>query len=141
MKKAYLKLENGTVFEGIKAGADCGCSGDVVFVTSVVGYLETLTDPAYSGKIVVQTFPVIGIYGVIPEDLCGSAKVAGYAVRELCDTPSNFRSEYGIEEYLEKEGIPCITGIDTRELTRILRDGGVMKGCICDDPGEYKEIL
>lgn len=129
---AYLLLSNGKYFEGKRFGAKKDSVGEVVFTTGVVGYLETLTDPAYAGQIIVQTFPLIGNYGVISSDLKGRCFASGYVVRELSKTPSNFRSEGTLEEYLEKEGICGIEGIDTRELTRILREEGTMNGIICD---------
>ena len=132
MKKAYLILENGTVFEGYKIGADKETVGEVVFTTGMCGYLETLTDPSYAGQIVVQTFPLIGNYGVIPQDFEGECAVKGYVVRTLCDAPSNFRSEYKLDEFLKERGVCGICGIDTRRLTRIIREQGVMNGTICD---------
>lgn len=134
MKKAYLILSNGTVFEGIKIGADTECVGEVVFTTGMVGYLETLTDPSYAGQIVVQTFPLIGNYGVIPDDFEGECAVKGYVVREMCGNPSNFRSEYALDEFLKSRNVPGICGIDTRQLTRIIREQGVMNGAISDTP-------
>ncbi|MBO4795191.1 MAG: carbamoyl phosphate synthase small subunit, partial [Clostridia bacterium] len=132
MKKAYLILENGTVFEGYKIGADKETVGEVVFTTGMCGYLETLTDPSYAGQIVVQTFPLIGNYGVIPQDFEGECAVKGYVVRTMCDAPSNFRSEYKLDEFLKERGVCGICGIDTRRLTRIIREQGVMNGTICD---------
>lgn len=131
MEKAYLVLGNGRIFEGERIGAETDSVGELVFTTGMVGYLETLTDPSYAGQIVIQTFPLIGNYGVIEEDFEGKCAVKGYIVRELCDTPSNFRSQYALEEYLKKQGVPGIAGIDTRELTRILREEGVMNAAIC----------
>ncbi len=132
MKKAYLILSNGKIFEGYKIGADAESVGEVVFTTGTVGYLETLTDPSYAGQIVVQTFPLIGNYGVIPEDFEGKCAVKGYIVRELCSFPSNFRSEYTLDEFLKKQNICGLCGIDTRELTRTIREEGVMNGKISD---------
>lgn len=134
MKKAYLVLSNGAVFEGYKIGADTECIGEVVFTTGMGGYIETLTDPSYAGQIVVQTFPLIGNYGVIPEDFEGKTAARGYIVRNLCDFPSNFRCEYSLDDYLKKENICGICGIDTRALTVMLRSQGVMSGKICDEP-------
>jgi len=132
MDKAYLVLENGTVFEGKAFGADVSCSiGELVFTTGVVGYLETLTDPSYAGQIITQTYPLIGNYGVIPEDFEGDTTARGYVVREWCDAPSNFRSQGSIDSFLKERGIPGICGIDTRQLTRILREEGVMNAAIC----------
>lgn len=130
---AYLVLSNGAVFEGQRIGAPVDCLGELVFTTGVVGYLETLTDPSYAGQIVMQTFPLIGNYGVIEEDFEGECAVKGYVVRELCDEPSNFRSQYDLDRFLKNKGVGGICGVDTRELTRILREEGVMNACICDD--------
>jgi carbamoyl-phosphate synthase small subunit len=95
------------------------------------GYLETLTDPSYAGQIVTQTFPLIGNYGVIPADFEGETHARGYIVRERCDDPSNFRCEGTLDAFLKEKGIPGICGVDTRRLTRILRDQGVMNAMIC----------
>lgn len=141
MKRAYLILSNGTVFEGWKIGADTEGIGEVVFSTGMVGYLETLTDPSYAGQIVVQTFPLIGNYGVISDDFEGKCAVKGYVVRSLCDAPSNFRSEYELDAFLKAQGVCGICGIDTRYLTKIIREEGVMNGMISDDPSPgMKEI-
>ena len=130
MSKAYLILSDGTVYEGTSFGAPAAATGELVFTTGVVGYLETLTDPAYAGQIILQTFPAIGNYGVIEEDFDGAFHAAGYVVREWCDTPSNFRSEYDIDKLLKDKGIPGICGVDTRALTRKLRDHGPMNAMI-----------
>ncbi len=134
MKKAYLILENGEVFEGISVGADVESVGEIVFTTGTVGYLETLTDPSYAGQTVVQTFPMIGNYGVISEDFEGKSAVRGYVVREICDAPSNFRSEGDLSSFLKEQGIPCICGVDTRRITKIIRDCGVMNAKISFSP-------
>lgn len=131
MENAYLILSDGTVFEGYACGAETEAVGELVFTTGMCGYLETLTDPSYCGQIVVQTFPLIGNYGVIPEDFEGICAVKGYVVRELCGTPSNFRSEGPLNEFLKKQNVPGICGVDTRELTRILREQGVMNAILC----------
>ena len=133
MKKAYLVLNNGAVFEGRRIGAEGDAVGELVFTTGMVGYLETLTDPSYAGQIVMQTFPLIGNYGVIEEDFEGECAVKGYVVRELCDEPSNFRSEYKLDEFLKKKGVCGICGVDTRQITRIIREEGVMNAKICDE--------
>ena len=133
MSKAYLILSDGTVYEGEGFGAPVSCVGELVFNTGVVGYIETLTDPSYDGQIVMQTFPMIGNYGVIEEDFEGKSAVKGYVVRELCDTPSNFRSQYPLDKFLKDNGIPGICGVDTRQLTRIIREEGVMNAVICDE--------
>ncbi|MBO7517455.1 MAG: glutamine-hydrolyzing carbamoyl-phosphate synthase small subunit, partial [Spirochaetia bacterium] len=131
METAYLVLGNGKVFKGKHIGAKGKCLGELVFTTNMEGYLETLTDPSYAGQIVIQTFPLIGNYGVIDEDFEGKSALKGYVVRELCDTPSNFRSQEKLDEYLKQQGIPGICGVDTRELTRMIREEGVMNALIC----------
>ena len=133
MKKAYLVLNNGRVFEGTRIGAEGDGLGELVFTTGMTGYLETLTDPSYAGQIIMQTFPLIGNYGVIPADFEGPCLAKGYVVRELCETPSNFRSEYALDRFLKEHGIPGICGVDTRALTRIIREEGVMNALICDE--------
>ena len=141
MKKAYLVLNNGRIFEGTRIGADGDGLGELVFTTGMTGYLETLTDPSYAGQIIMQTFPLIGNYGVIPEDFEGPCLAKGYVVRELCDTPSNFRSEYALDAFLKEHGIPGICGVDTRALTRIIREEGVMNALICDEvPGDLNAV-
>lgn len=131
---AYLVLENGMAFEGKRIGASGDAAGEMVFTTGVVGYVETLTDPANAGLIVMQTFPVIGNYGVAAEDTESAYTPAGYVVRSLCDTPSNFRSGGSLEGFLAAKGIPGICGVDTRRLTAVLRQEGAMKAAIVDDP-------
>lgn len=133
MEKAYLILENGRVFEGCRIGARSNGLGELVFTTGMCGYLETLTDPSYLGQIVMQTFPLIGNYGVIPEDLKGKCYAAGYVAREICDLPSNFRAQGTLGDYLEEMGIPGIVGVDTRELTLLLRDSGTMNAFIASE--------
>ena len=135
MKKVYLILENGKVFEGESIGAEGEVIGEVVFTTAMTGYLETLTDPSYYGQIVCQTFPLIGNYGVIKEDFESRGSfVRGYVVRDICDTPSNFRSQGKLNDMLKKLGVVGICGIDTRELTRIVRESGVLNGIITSEP-------
>lgn len=130
-QKAYLLLADGTVFEGLSFGSKGTTIGEVVFTTGLTGYQETLTDPSYYGQIVMQTFPLIGNYGVNSEDIeSASTYVRGYIVREWCEIPSNFRSENNINWYLERQRIIGIYDIDTRALTRRLREHGVMNGMI-----------
>lgn len=133
MKKAYLVLADGRAFEGVRIGAEGTGLGELVFTTGMTGYLETLTDPSYAGQIILHTFPLIGNYGVIPEDFEGACLARGYVVRELCRTPSNFRSEYALDRFLKERGVPGICGVDTRALTRIIREEGVMNAVICDE--------
>ena len=132
MKKRYLVLEDGQVFEGRAFGADAERVGELVFTTGMCGYIETLTDPSYYGQIVLQTFPSIGNYGIIPADFEGSCQVRGYVVRDLCNEPSYFRSEGTVDEFLKERGVPGISGVDTREITRIIREHGVMNAILCD---------
>ena len=129
--KAYLILEDGTVFTGKSIGSTKEIISEIVFNTSMTGYLEVLTDPSYAGQAVVMTYPLIGNYGICYEDM-ESAKPwpDGYIVRELSRMPSNFRCEGTIQEFLEKHDIPGIAGIDTRALTKILREKGTMNGMI-----------
>ncbi len=141
--KAFLILEDGTVFEGAHIGADKDVISEIVFNTSMAGYLEVLTDPSYAGQAVCMTYPLIGNYGVCLEDM-ESIKPwpDGFIVRELSRIPSNFRSDIGIGEFLEQNGVPGIAGIDTRALTRILREKGTMNGMITTKENyELNEIL
>ncbi len=133
MGKRFLILEDGTAFEGVGFGADASCIGELVFTTGMGGYIETLTDPSYFGQIVLQTFPLIGNYGIIEADFEGKCCVKGYVVHEWCDTPSNFRAEYDLDTFLKKNGIPGICGVDTREITKIIRERGVMNAMVCDE--------
>ena len=133
MKKAYLVLSDGRVFEGERIGAEKPVIGELVFTTGMEGYIESITDPSYYGQIVVQTFPLIGNYGVIEEDFEGEPVLNGYVVSELCDTPSNFRSEYPLGKLLEKKGIAGIKGVDTRAITEIIREKGVINAGIFDE--------
>ena len=137
MKKMYIVLEDGHIFEGKGYGATGETVGEIVFTTGVVGYIETLTDAAYAGQIVMQTFPLIGNYGIIPEDTKDVKPVVkGYVAREICDIPSNFRCEGDLETYLKENNIIAICDVDTREITKILRENGIMNACITDDPAK-----
>ena len=133
MKKGYLILQDGQVFEGVRFGAETDTVGELVFTTGMCGYVETLTDPSYAGQIVMQTYPLIGNYGIIREDFEGACCVKGYVVREYCDTPSNFRTDCDLDAYLKEQDVPGLCGVDTRELTRIIREHGVMNAAICDE--------
>ena len=126
-QKAYLILENGKAFEGIAFGAEKEAVGELVFTTAMTGYLETLTDPSYYGQVVIQTFPLIGNYGVIPSDFESKhPALKAYIVRNRCQEPSNFRCEGLLDTFLKNEGIPGIYNLDTRAITRIVREYGVM---------------
>lgn len=134
-KKVYLTLQNGVVFQGYRFGADGDVLGELVFSTNMVGYIETLTAPSNIGKIIVQTFPLIGNYGIINAD-AESEKVwpTAFVVREVCEIPSNFRSEGDLDGYLSANGVVGVYGIDTRYLTKILREEGAMNAYITSSP-------
>ena len=134
-EKVYLTLQNGQVFEGKRFGAKGDVLGELVFTTGMTGYIETLTDPSYYGQIVIQTFPLIGNYGMILSDRESKKPyLSAYIVREYCKEPSNFRCEDTLEEYLIKNNIPGVYGIDTRELTKTVREAGVMNAVISTRP-------
>ena len=128
---AYLLLANGMVFAGQSVGAEGVTVGEVVFATGMVGFQETLTDPSYYGQIITQTYPLIGNYGMNKDEM-ESDKIwaKGYIVREACQTPSNWRCEETLDSFLKKNNTIGIEGIDTRHLTRIIRESGVMNGAI-----------
>lgn len=128
--KAFLILEDGTVFTGTSIGSTSDMISEIVFNTSMTGYLEVLTDPSYAGQAVVMTYPLIGNYGITPDMESLKAWPDGYIVRELSRMPSNFRCEGTIQDFLKKYDIPGIAGVDTRALTKILREKGTMNGMI-----------
>ena len=137
--KAYLILEDGTVFAGTSIGSTREVISEIVFNTSMTGYLEVLTDPSYAGQAVVMTYPLIGNYGICHADMeSGQPWPDGYIVRELSRIPSNFRSEDTIQNFLKIHDIPGISGIDTRALTKILREKGTMNGMITTT--EYADL-
>lgn len=133
MSRRYLILEDGTIFEGQAFGADTDAVGELVFTTGMCGYIETLTDESYFGQIVLQTFPMIGNYGIIPSDFEGECAINAYVVREYCDNPSNFRCEETLDSFLKKNGIPGICGIDTRAVTKRIREQGVMNAAVVSE--------
>lgn len=138
--KAFLILEDATVFEGIPIGAEKEIISEIVFNTSMAGYLEVLTDPSYAGQAVCMTYPLIGNYGICSGDMeSGKPWPDGFIVRELSRIPSNFRCDMTIQEFLVKNGVPGIAGIDTRALTKILREKGTMNGMITTNPVFEKE--
>ena len=131
----YLILENGQVFQGRPLGAAGQVIAEIVFTTAMTGYLETLTDPSYYGQMVVQAFPLIGNYGVIPADFeAEQPALKGYIVRSWCQVPSNFRSEEDLDTFLLSKGIVGLWDIDTRALVKIIREHGVMNALLTDDP-------
>ena len=139
---AYLILEDGTVYAGSSVGMRGTTLGEVVFTTGMTGYQETLTDPSYYGQIVTQTFPLVGNYGINDQD--GESEkswVKGYIVREWCEEPSNFRSQKTLDEFLKEQNVIGIYGIDTRALTKKIREFGVMNGAITDQVPENMDAL
>jgi carbamoyl-phosphate synthase small subunit len=139
--KAKLILENGMTFEGRAFGYLKETVGEVVFNTGMTGYQEVLTDPSYYGQIVTMTYPLIGNYGLNLEDVeSGNPKVKGFIVREACDYPNNFRCEIKLEDYLKNNKILALEKIDTRALTKVLRNSGTMKGIITLEELREEEI-
>ena len=137
--KAFLILEDGTVFEGIHIGADREVVSEIVFNTSMAGYLEVLTDPSYAGQAVCMTYPLIGNYGICMDDMESKKPWPdGFIVRELSRNFSNFRADFSIQQFLEENNVPGIAGIDTRALTKILREKGTMNGMITTNE-QYKQ--
>ena len=140
--QAILALEDGTIFTGEAFGATDEQWGEVVFNTGMTGYQEILTDPSYCGQIVVMTYPLIGNYGINKDDFeAKKSYVRGFVVREICDRPSNWRASYTVSDYLAKENIIGLTGVDTRALTRHLRSHGTMRGIICTGEVDIKELV
>ena len=140
--KAFLILEDGTVFTGTSIGSTRDMISEIVFNTSMTGYLEVLTDPSYAGQAVVMTYPLIGNYGITPDMESLKAWPDGYIVRELSRMPSNFRCEGTIQDFLRKYDIPGIAGVDTRALTKILREKGTMNGMITTNENyDLEEVI
>ncbi len=138
---ASLVLANGMIFRGNGFGAEKTLTGEVVFNTGMVGYCESITDPSYNGQILCQTYPMIGNYGVDPDSFeSGGPKIEGYLVHELCESPSHRTSICSLDEWLSREGIPGITNIDTRTLTKTLRVQGVMLGVISNDGTDTEKL-
>ncbi len=140
---AYLILEDGTELPGAPFGADLESLGEVVFNTTMSGYQEVLTDPSYSGQVVAMTYPMIGNYGVNPDDVeSAKIQVAGFVVKEYSKTYSNFRATMSLAEYLKQGGIAAIEGVDTRRLTRHIRDKGAMRaGIFRDRKGAHERLM
>lgn len=140
--KGFLILEDGTVFAGTSIGSAREVISEIVFNTSMTGYLEVLTDPSYAGQAVVMTYPLIGNYGITPDMESERPWPDGYIVRELSRMPSNFRCQGTIQDFLAKHDIPGVAGIDTRALTKILREKGTMNGMITTNQDyNLEEIL
>ncbi|SFJ38074.1 glutamine-hydrolyzing carbamoyl-phosphate synthase small subunit [Planctomicrobium piriforme] len=139
---AKLALSDGTVFTGVRFGAPGEVYGEVVFNTSLTGYQEILTDPSYNGQIVTMTYPLIGNYGINPEDVeSGKLSLRGFVVRELCREPSNFRSVMSLDAYLREHGVIGIEGIDTRALVRRIRTQGAMTGVLSTTDLDDKSLV
>ena len=134
---AWLVLEDGSVHRGEALGAELSGYGEVVFNTSMTGYQEVLTDPSYAGQLVTLTYPLVGNYGINPQDFESSRiRVAGLITREHCDQPSHGRSDRTLDEFLRSQNIPGISGVDTRAITRRLREHGVMMGMLTTESPE-----
>jgi len=141
-KRAWLALEDGTVYQGWALGRGTRASGEVVFNTSMTGYQEVLTDPSYRNQIVCMTYPLIGNYGLNPEDVeSGDIHVAGFIVKESSPYPSNWRCTGSLGEALEKKGVLGITGIDTRALVKKLRVGGVLRGILTSEETDPAQLV
>ncbi len=142
LKKAYLLLADGTLFEGVSVGAEGASIAEIVFNTGMAGYQEVLTDPSYYGQSVCMTYPLIGNYGLNADDFeSRKCWVSGFIMREACDYPSNWRCDRSLDAYLKKEGVVGLAGIDTRRLTRILRSSGVMNGILYSEGHEPDEAM
>jgi carbamoyl-phosphate synthase small subunit len=140
--QAILALEDGTVFTGEAFGSTGEMWGEVVFNTGMIGYQEVLTDPSYCGQIVVMTYPLIGNYGIMKEDFESKRVfVRGFVVREECRQPSNWRFAETLDDFLKKENVIGLSGIDTRALTRHLRSFGTMRGVIATDTGDVQALV
>ncbi|WP_191561771.1 carbamoyl phosphate synthase small subunit [Metabacillus idriensis] len=138
----HLILEDGTIFTGHGFGSEEDKIGEIVFHTGMTGYQEILSDPSYCGQIVTLTYPLIGNYGINRDDFeTISPFINGFIVKELCEVPSNFRSEYSLDEYFKLKKIPGLAGIDTRKLTRIIRTYGTLKGAFCSENADTDAVL
>ncbi|MGM9928927.1 MAG: carbamoyl phosphate synthase small subunit [Bacillus sp. (in: firmicutes)] len=140
--KRQLILEDGTVFIGKAFGANVDRIGEVVFNTGMTGYQEIISDPSYCGQIVTLTYPLIGNYGINRDDFeTITPAIAGFVVKEVADLPSNWRSELSLDEYFKQNNIPGIAGIDTRKLTRIIRQHGTLKGALTNIDSKPEEVI
>ncbi len=140
--KGFLALEDGRVFQGISFGADGIAEGEVVFNTAMAGYQEILTDPSYNGQIVTMTYPLIGNYGTNKEDVeSAQPRVKGFVVREFSPYPSNYRSTQPLQEYLEENAIVALSEIDTRAVTKHIREAGAMRAVIAAGDQDADELV
>ncbi len=140
--KRQLILEDGTVFVGEGFGSIDQTIGEVVFNTGMTGYQEILSDPSYCGQIVTLTYPLVGNYGINRDDFESIIPaISGFIVKEVCELPSNFRSQYTLDEYFKAKNIPGLSGIDTRKLTRIIRQYGTLKGALCSLDVDVHEVI
>ena len=136
-----LVLEDGSVYKGYGIGADVEMAGEVVFNTAMTGYQETLSDPSYNGQIITFTYPLIGNYGINRDDYeTINPSIKGIVTREICRKPSNFRKEFTLDEVLKDLNIPGISGIDTRSLTKKIREHGTIKGIITGIEKDAQEV-
>jgi carbamoyl-phosphate synthase small subunit len=141
MKKKLI-LEDGTIFIGEAFGSETSCVGEVVFNTGMTGYQEIISDPSYCGQIVTLTYPLVGNYGINRDDFESiTPAISGFIVKETADFPSNWRSERSLDDYFKLKNIPGIAGIDTRKLTRIIRQHGTLKGALCHINENVEEVL
>ncbi len=138
----YLVLENGEIFEGERIGFTKDTACEVVFNTSMVGYIETFTDPSYYGQGIVMTYPLIGNYGIMPEDYESDGIYASAVfVHEVAEFESNFRSKFSLEKFLRDHKIPGLTGVNTRKLTKMLRNSGTLKGYLTSNIDNIDDIM
>lgn len=141
MKKKLI-LETGDVFHGEGFGANTDTEGEVVFNTGMTGYQELISDPSYCGQIVTMTYPLIGNYGINRDDFeCMEPAIKGLIIKEICDFPSNFRNQMTLDDFFTKKNLSGISGVDTRKLTRIIRNHGVLKGKIVDENTDEQEVI
>ena len=140
--KRQLILEDGTIFVGEGFGSEVQTVGEVVFNTGMTGYQEILSDPSYCGQIVTLTYPLVGNYGINRDDFEAiTPAIQGFIVKEVCDHPSNFRNQFSLDEFFKTKNIPGLAGIDTRKLTRIIRQYGTLKGALCGMDVNVDEII
>ena len=141
MKKKLI-LESGEVFYGKSFGAEQDIEGEIVFNTGMTGYQELISDPSYCGQIVCMTYPLIGNYGINRDDYESiEPAIKGLIVKEVCDFPSNFRTQMDLDEFFQKRNLSGISGIDTRRLTRVLRNSGVVKGKIVNEDADENLVI